>query len=400
MNILLITISYSIKSSNIYSDLCGALADAGHKVKVAFADPSLPKNVLGKILRRGKVEILQIKTLKVQKVGLFKKGLSFLLLPFLMKRGIGRYFGGENFDLILSLAPPVSLCGVLKWAKRRYKCPVFLMQKDIFPQNAVDLGMFSKRNPVYWFFRRQEKRMLSVSDWIGCMSRGNIEYIVKHNRNIDPKRVVLFPNTVKILPFREHSDLSGAREKYGIPSGACVFLFGGNIGIPQNIKLLLSAMEHFSNRKDIFFLCIGSGSKAGELKNYIESKNIPNAKFLSAVPRDEYELLADSCDVGLVSLDPRFTIPNYPSKTLSYMAAELPILAATDTNTDYRDLVENQAKCGLWCDSSKGEDFFKCIDILSSNPDLRRSLGRNGRKYLIENFDVSRSVEIIESLYK
>lgn len=106
-----------------------------------------------------------------------------------------------------------------------------------------------------------------------------------------------------------------------------------------------------------------------------------------------------SCDVGLVILSPKFTIPNYPSKTLSYMATSLPILAATDTNTDYRNLVQTQAKCGLWRDASDPEAFAEAIEKLASSPELRRELGENGRKFLEKNFDISLSVEIIEKLF-
>ena len=80
------------------------------------------------------------------------------------------------------------------------------------------------------------------------------------------------------------------------------------------------------------------------------------------------------------------------------MASSLPILAATDTNTDYRDLVETQAKCGLWCHSAKAEDFFGAIERLAADAALRKELGANGRRYLEENFDVSRSADIIESV--
>lgn len=397
MNILFITIAYSLNSGGIYPDLCAELARRGHKVKVAFSDNTLEGGEAGKIASKNGVEILRVKSPKVQKVGLIKKGLAFLRLPSVMRAGIKKFYGGERFDLIIALAPPVSLCSVYAWAKSRYKCPVFLMQKDIFPQNAVDLGMFSKRNPAYWFFRIQEKKMLAVSDWIGCMSQGNIDYIRAHNKNIDPARVVMFPNTIKVPPQSRGGGSEALRKKYGMPQNACVFLFGGNIGIPQHIRLLEAAMERFNGREDVFFACIGSGAKAAELREFVRARKFSNSAFLEALPRDDYEALAAACDVGLVTLSPKFTIPNYPSKTLSYMASALPILAATDANTDYRGLVETQAKCGLWCNSANEAGFFKAVERLASDAGLRKELGENGRRYLEENFDVSRSADIIES---
>lgn len=398
MKILNLTPSYSL-TAGMYPDLNEALVRAGHSVKVAFADPSVKTDDIAEIFQKDGVEVLRIKTPQIQKVGLLKKGIAFLSLPFLMKRGIKKFYSNEKFDLIISLAPPITFASVSKWAKRKFGCPVFLMQKDIFPQNAVDLGIMKKYSPLYFYFRSVEKSMLKSSDKIGCMSEGNIEYIRRHNPYIPPEDVVYFPNTINVPPREPVAQSREIRQKYNIPQNACAFLFGGNIGLPQYTELLKSAMSKFAGRSDIYFLVIGSGTLAKDLEKFISKEKISNASFHSYMPRDDYEKIAKSCDAGLVILNPKFTIPNYPSKTLSYMATSLPILAATDTNTDYRELIQTQAKCGLWCDASDPNAFAEAVEKLASSPELRRELGENGRKFLEENFNVSLSVEIIEKLF-
>lgn len=399
MKILNFSISYPINSNNIYSDLNEALAQSGHEVKVVYADPKLDSKNLAEISQKNGVEILRVKTMSVQKTNVLKKGLSFLALPYLLKRATKKFYKDEHFDLILFTAPPVTFASIVAWAKKFYHCPAFLMQKDIFPQNAIDLKMFSKFSPIFFHFRRKEINMLKVSDWIGCMSQGNIDYLLNHNRFLKKERVIYFPNTEKIKPFCESDFKDQIRKKYEIPNNSCVFLFGGNMGKPQHLDLICSALRHFNKRHDIFFVCIGAGTESKKLQDCIENENISNAKFFSSVPRDDYNKIANSCDVGLVTLSPDFTIPNYPSKTLAYLNSKLPILAATDTNTDYRNLIEDQAKCGLWCDSSKPKDFFSAIEYLSSNPQKRIEFGENGRKYSEENFDVLRSVKILENIF-
>ena len=113
------------------------------------------------------------------------------------------------------------------------------------------------------------------------------------------------------------------------------------------------------------------------------------------LPRDEYEEMVKQCDVGLVLLDNRFTIPNYPSRILSYMEFSMPVLAATDTNTDFKDLI-NESGCGLWCCSDNVNEFCKNAILLSKDVKLRKKMGIKGREYLEENFDVSKSIELIE----
>lgn len=398
MKILHFTISYPLNSGNIYSDLDEQLVRNGHEVRVVYADPTVESDKFAEKVFKGGVEILRVRSMKVQKSNILKKGLSFLALTPLLKAATKKFYGEERFDLILFMAPPVTFANLVAWAKKRYECPAFLMQKDIFPQNAIDLKILSRFNPAALYFRRQEIKMLKVADRIGCMSEGNIKYLLKHNPFLAPEKLVYFPNSEEIRPFEKNIAADGVREKYGIPKRACAFLFGGNMGKPQYLELLCRALERFKNRSDVFFICIGSGTDAHKLKSCINDERVTNAKFLEHVPREDYNAVAAACDAGIVTLDPNFTIPNYPSKTLSYMASKLPILAATDTNTDYRQLIESQAKCGLWCDSSKPEDFFRAIDALASAPEKRVEMGESGRRYYERHFDVKDSAEILENL--
>ena len=75
------------------------------------------------------------------------------------------------------MTPPVTLYSVVKFAMKKFKCNSYLMQKDIFPQNALDIGILDKYNPVYWYFRRIEKNLYKVATVIGCMSKANKEYL-------------------------------------------------------------------------------------------------------------------------------------------------------------------------------------------------------------------------------
>ncbi|MDY5583416.1 MAG: glycosyltransferase family 4 protein [Candidatus Merdousia sp.] len=389
MKILHISAVFSIGNGGIYSDLGEALVSGGHSVDVLLADASLRFCDKPSWFEQNGVSILRVPTFKMQKMGIVKKSLAFVLLPFILKRALKKFLSQKNYDLIIFDAPPITLTPVVASAKKLFKCPVFLMQKDIFPQNAVDVGLFPKCSPVYWYFRRQERKMLALADKIGCMSQGNIDYIRKHNPYIDAEKVVYFPNAVKVNPFVRSDGRTELCRKFGIPQNACIFLYGGNMGIPQYMQLTAAAIRHFKNDSRVYFMCIGSGTKAGIIKDAIASANPSNAAYYSAIPRADYDLIARNCDVGIVTLSPYFTIPNYPSKSLGYMAAALPILAATDTNTDFRALVDSQAKCGIWCASSDENAFFEAIQTLASNADLRSSFGANGRKYFERNFDAA-----------
>jgi len=95
----------------------------------------------------------------------------------------------------------------------------------------------------------------------------------------------------------------------------------------------------------------------------------------------------------LIFLDRRFTIPNFPSRLLSYMQASMPVLAATDVNTDLGDVIE-KGKFGFWCESGDVEAFNRKLQLLC-DADLRKQMGQYARKYLENHFTVKHTYEII-----
>ena len=166
------------------------------------------------------------------------------------------------------------------------------------------------------------------------------------------------------------------------------------MGKPQYIDLLCTAIMECKDEAGIYFLFVGRGTDRYKLEQTIKRNAINNALLVENLPRMEYEQITKECDVGLITLDPRFTIPNYPSRILSYMEYAKPVLAATDKATDVRELIED-AQCGEWVWSGDSQTFVNTLKEMASYTDLLVK-GLNGRRYMNKNFRVEHSVEILE----
>jgi len=383
------------KGGTIYTDLAEALHESGHKIIVAVSEPPRGKHKTEMKRERG-FDVLRVVTGNYYDVGLIEKGITTLKIPILMRYGIKKYLGKIVFDLILFEAPPVTNAALVSWAKKHFNCPSFLMLKDIFPQNAVDLGIIKQNGFLYKYFRSKERKLYTIADRIGSMSFSNKQYVLGHNTWLNSEKVEIFPNTKKLT---ENIELTGfqMRERLGIPKEACVFLFGGNMGKPQCVDLLCKAIIECKDEASIYFLFIGRGTERYKLEQKIKENQIKNALVIENLPRNEYEQITKECDVGLIILDPRFTIPNYPSRILSYMEYGKPVLAATDFVTDIKELID-EAKCGEWVWSGDAESFISRILDMSKSEKLV-AIGANGRKYVKDKFDVRRSVEILEKYF-
>ena len=108
----------------------------------------------------------------------------------------------------------------------------------------------------------------------------------------------------------------------------------------------------------------------------------------------EFEELCSVCDVGLVFLSKFFTVPNYPSRVLSYMQARLPIIFAVDAVCDAGVIAQNN-DYGFNCISGEADRFFEYVAELENNEPKRMAMGENAFKYMAENYSVKNSYDII-----
>lgn len=385
----------NINGSGIYSDLINGLRERGHEVVLCCADSSYEKTQLV----QSPLKKVEIKVANQFGVNIIKKGLIILSLEKIITKAIKKYLSDEKFDLVLYATPPITLANVVKYCKKKYGCRSYLMLKDIFPQNAVDLNMMSTgglTGILYKLFRSKEIKLYKYSDAIGCMSKANIEYLKKHNPYLgDDKKIELFPNAVDIrgLSPEKNNDRS-ILQKYGIADNKTVFIYGGNLGKPQGLDFFAEALKSCSDIEDAFFVIIGNGGEKEKLFKAVG--DLKNVMTMDALPKDDYEKFCSQCDVGMVMLDKRFTIPNYPSRTLSYLSGSMPIMACTDKNTDINELVENQAKCGKWCYSGDVEGFRQTVLWFLSHKGELKEMGQNGFRYLIDNFNIQDNIEKLE----
>ncbi|MED3309464.1 glycosyltransferase family 4 protein [Bacillus thuringiensis] len=403
MNVLFLTLLdfSTIKEKGIYTDLMREFTNNGNNVYI-ISPTEKRKRQKTKLIDEGNCKILKLQIGNIQKTNMIEKGISTLTLESKFLKGIKNYFSDVKFDLVLYSTPPITLQKAVEYVKKRDNAKTYLLLKDIFPQNAVDLGMIKKKGMgslLYKYFRTKEKKLYSISNYIGCMSQANVNFLLQNNPEISPDIVEVCPNSIEPLIVKKDIRKSNEiKAKYKIPIDKTVFIYGGNLGKPQGIDFLIECLKANKNNNQVHFVIVGAGTEFPKLKTCINKENLTNTQLFSQLPKDEYDILANSCDVGLIFLDKRFTIPNFPSRILSYMQASMPILAATDINTDIGEIIEDGG-FGLWCESSNSESFNEKLNQMC-NRESRESMGINARRYLEANYKARNSYEIIMNHFK
>lgn len=402
MNVIFLTMSRltDISQRHIYTDLLRKFRNEGHSVYIvspnerSFGRPT-------ELVEKDGVRILGVKTLNLQKTSGIEKGLGQVLVESQYKKAIKKHLNDVPFDMILYSTPPITFPNVIAYLKRHNpQAMSYLLLKDIFPQNAVDIGMMSKtgvKGLLYKFFRRKEKKLYAFSDYIGCMSPANVEFVLKHNPEVDAKRVEVAPNSLELKAYslqdgQEKAERYYIRKKYNLPTDKPIFIYGGNLGKPQGIDYLIKCLDANKNRTDCHFVVVGTGTEWPRLMQWFEEKHPMNVTVMKGLPKAEYDEFISACDVGLIFLDHRFTIPNYPSRLLSYLENKMPVLCATDPNTDMGRIAEKNGY-GFWCESVKPEDFTALVDKMLASD--RKAMGERGYEFLKENYIVENTYNAI-----
>lgn len=401
MNILFFTMSSgfaNIEARGIYTDLMRKFRDEGHEVYIIH--PNERRNGRPtEVKTEGRIHCLGVRTLNVTKTNVVEKGIGQLMLESQFKRALKKFFGNVKFDIILYSTPPITFNKVIKYAKEASggKAMTYLLLKDIFPQNAVDMGMLSKtgvKSVLYKMFRRKEEELYRLSDFIGCMSPANVRYVLKHNPEVSADKVEIAPNSVDLSPSEvvDEGESAAILTKYGLPTDKPIFIYGGNLGIPQGIPFLLECMEANADREDCHFVVVGSGTYYLRLADWYKERKPKAVTVMKGLPKADYDKLVRACQVGLIFLDYRFTIPNYPSRLLSYLENKMPVIACTDPNCDTGIIAEANG-FGMYAPSNDVKAFTAAIDQMLT-ADIK-AIGNNGYEFLKANYLVEHTYNAI-----
>jgi len=390
MRFLYVAISYPdvAKNTNMYSDLIHGLSALGHELRVIA--PTFDSETQASL--EGGIPVLRVKSGVLFKTGVVKKGINTVLLNSRYARAMRRFWNDWTMDWVITSTPPITLSPFIHSLKKKWQARLYLVLRDIFPQNAKDLGMI--RDPLLFaWFRRKERHLYKISDVIGCMSPGNIDFLRRQDPDLfQTEKLTYFPNWTRPTPRGKNPKGEGGfRERFGL-QGKFIALFGGNFGKPQKIEFLLELARRVARLPDVVFCLIGDGTEKNRIRDMVKQQRLSNVLVLDRIPHDEYQSLIHDADIGLVNLSEKFTIPNIPSRTLGYWDAGLPVLAATDRNTDLNENLLAKYNAGLWAETGNLEQYEFQFMKLYANSALRKSMGENGRKAVETEFSLDSAV--------
>ena len=291
---------------NLYVDLVDEFLANGHQVDVVT--PVERRHVKRfDIHRYENLQVIRFPCLNFRgKVNLFEKGIATLSLGYQYRHALTRYLKNRDYDAAIYATLPITYAPAIRELKKRSGTFCYLLQKDFFPQSAVDLGVLRKGSLVYRLFRRIEKGLYRESDAIGVMSARNAEYILREEPGLAAEVVEVCPNSIKPTDMAIVETVKAGRDdvraRYGIPPDAVVYMYGGNISRAQGIDFIIAIVESFKQCPDSYLLFVGGGNEAVRLKAAVSEAGNPNVGFLDHMGKVEFDVLLAACDLSLIHI--------------------------------------------------------------------------------------------------
>lgn len=372
MNVLFLSVIdfVSIDESNIYTDLIKEFVNHGHHVDI-ISPIEKRSNTNDTDIHSDGFDIFKPHIGNITNTGFIEKGISILKYRNQIIKCIKEKVGSKAIDLFLVAVPPVTVDKVVAYVKRRYDCKVYLLLKDIWPASMFDIktigGPIVKKS-VCAVFRLWEKRLYKLSDSIGCLSQGNVKYILRNNTYLDPKKVHENPNSIVPHDINQldSDERKTNRSLYGIPADKIAFIYGGTLGVGQNVAHIVECLKACQDL-NCHFVISGKGVQYNLLEQYKNEFKPENLTLINGLPKAEYDKLMQLCDVGMVFLRYTAQTPNIPSRILTYMDYSLPILSCTDPTSDLNHIIE-EGRFGWGCLSNNPEKFRECVEtVLNSD---------------------------------
>ena len=402
MKIVFISIGIPDLSTNqgeMYADLLHELETRNHSITVIA--PTNNDESTG-LYQEGHFRLLRVKLGKFRgNIPFYKKGIRILLMSYKYKKAYNRYLKEEKFDIVMMATPPSTLVDVVDHIKHKSGAKSYLILRDIHPE-SLDRTRIPKeilaRTDVYeeckkpfkvnWLVWRllydRSQKLYKSSDWVGCMSPGNVKYLDKIAPFSKNRKAVVLPNWCKEVSYTK-TDCNTLKEKYGL-AGKYVAIFGGVIGPAQGVWNIGMLARHFKNNDEIVFLIVGRGYKKALLQQWAKDDQLDNIRFMEYMPKEDYEKILQIADVGIISIDEKFTVPTCPSKVIGYMSMAKPVIAMFNKGSDYGEFYIGRSGCGLWSVGLDDEKMYSNFEWLYSHPKERMEMGQSGYDFYLKNF--------------
>lgn len=396
------------KAASIYleENRYEAFSNAGFKTIVYAARPQrgLTEEEYQEYKHK-KLEMMYNGGVEVHRFAMYREGKNAILraLRYFLISAVQFWKGiwAKDIDLIYVASTPPTQGALAALVKKFKRVPFVYNLQDIFPDSLAGTGLAKKDGTLWKIGRAIENFTYRNADKIIVISQDFKKNIMAKGVPED-KIVVVYnwvdQNAVKDIPRSENKLFA----MYDLDPSKFYITYNGNIGLTQNMDMLLEVAKSLEANDNIRFVLVGNGAYLEQVKHIVKEREIDNVYLLPFQPYEDISHVFSLGDVSLVISKPGVGENSVPSKTWSIMSASRPVLANFDEN-ELKTIIEDN-NCGIFTKAGDKVAFTDAILKLYYDRELCKEYGRNGRRFVMDNLTrdagTKKYVNVIKSFEK
>lgn len=367
-----------ISSGVLPFELAEYLAGKGYKINALVGYPKEYndiKNVPTKEVING-VKIQRVRYIQSNRSNFFGRIINYIGLC------LSIFFHPKNFfgnDIYICYTNPPLLPLISAIYKKIFHKKMILVVYDLYPDVAIKLNILNSNSIIVKFLNNVNNFVYNNSDKIVVLSTEMKEYLIK-NKKIALEKIEIIPNWYKNINYSPYKKRKN--EKFKI-------FYGGNMGLAQNIDVILKTAIELKNDKNIEFHFVGHGIKKEKIIEAIEKEKLTNCHMYDFLPKDDYDKLILEADILVVSLEEKVKGLGSPSKVYSYLASGKPIIAIMPENTDVVKDIKNEQN-GIVITDYNYKTLISEIKKIVNNENLLTEMGIRSRKLFERKYTLNK----------
>lgn len=386
---ILVVCQYYYPENFQITPICEQLVADGYDVTVLTGLPNYPTGIILEEYKKGhRDEVINgVRVLRCHEVGR-KKGVAYLALNYMsfVKSALSKIKKVDNdFDLVFiyQLSPVLMAIPGQIYAKK-HSIPVLLYCCDLWPE-SIKMYIKNEDNLIFRWIRKISKNIYNSADRVIVQSTSFLPYM---------KKIHSIPES-KLLYIPAFADEAYLTQDFTPEDDIIDFVFLGNLGIAQNLLVVLAAVEKIKDIPGFKVHFVGEGSMLNEMKRFVVSHGLEKVvSFYGRRPVEEmpkYYKLADACLVSLKA--DNATGLTLPSKVQGYMAAGKPIIGMIDGSA--KEIID-ESGCGICVPADDIDGLSEAMRSFIMERDRYSDCGTKARRYFNDNFSKDKFMNKLE----
>lgn len=326
--------------------------------------------------------------------------LNMIDLPFKMWKTMKCFYKKERPDVIYTSSPDLFVAFFALIFGRKYKIPVVVEIRDLWPESIVEYNGMSRKNPIIQVLYQLEKWIYKKADKLIFTMPGGKEYLQdrKLASEVDLKKVQHINNGVDLEEF-EYNKKNNILIDSDLETEKFKVVYVGSIRLANHLKDLVEAAKILKEQgqDNIIFLIFGDGTEKQELEKYCLENHL-SVEFKGKVEKKYIPYILSKADLNIINVK-NTGLTKYGcswNKLFEYIASEKPILCNFPQKYDL--IIENELGVSKKFSSPKeyAKEILYFVNMSKTHKEKILKNSQNIKKY----YDYQYLTEYLEKIFK